>query len=104
MEEEFDWREWDGQVGVVDGSGDAADGTGDGTTTSNTGDETVPRTNPQPPRARYFTPREVANIHSFPPDFTFPPNITTNQQFALLGNSLSVACVAPLLEYLLNDQ
>ena len=108
VEEEFDWREWDGQVGVVDGSGDAADGTGDGTgdgtTTSNTGDETVPRTNPQPPRARYFTPREVANIHSFPPDFTFPPNITTNQQFALLGNSLSVACVAPLLEYLLNDQ
>jgi tRNA (cytosine38-C5)-methyltransferase len=45
----------------------------------------------------------VANIHSFPATFAFPERITTAQRFALLGNSLSVACVAPLLEYLLND-
>ena len=56
-----------------------------------------------PPRTRYFSPREVANIHSFPATFAFPEQTTKTQRFALLGNSLSVACVAPLLEYLLND-
>ena len=56
-----------------------------------------------PPRTRYFSPREVANIHSFPATFAFPEQATKTQRFALLGNSLSVACVAPLLEYLLND-
>lgn len=50
---------------------------------------------------RYFTPREVANLHSFPSSFSFPPHVTTKQQYALLGNSLSVAVVADLLTYLL---
>lgn len=49
---------------------------------------------------RYFTPREVANLHSFPSDFCFPEHITVRQQYALLGNSLSIAVVAPLLHYL----
>ncbi|KAG5562771.1 hypothetical protein RHGRI_005485 [Rhododendron griersonianum] len=49
---------------------------------------------------RYFTPREVANLHSFPKDFRFPPQISIRQRYALLGNSLSVAVVAPLLGYL----
>ncbi|XP_078168309.1 DNA methyltransferase-2 isoform X2 [Carex rostrata] len=49
---------------------------------------------------RFFTPREVANLHSFPPNFKFPDNITLKQQFALLGNSLSIAVVGPLLQYL----
>ncbi|KAH0469180.1 hypothetical protein IEQ34_002412 [Dendrobium chrysotoxum] len=49
---------------------------------------------------RYFTPREVANLHSFPLDFCFPEHITIRQQYALLGNSLSIAVVAPLLQYL----
>ncbi|PKA46095.1 tRNA (cytosine38-C5)-methyltransferase [Apostasia shenzhenica] len=49
---------------------------------------------------RYFTPREVANLHSFPEDFCFPKHISIRQQYALLGNSLSVAVVAPLLQYL----
>jgi site-specific DNA-cytosine methylase len=52
---------------------------------------------------RYFTEREVANIHSFPPEFSFPQHITRGQRYALLGNSLSVACVAPLIDYLLTD-
>lgn len=52
---------------------------------------------------RYFTEREVANIHSFPPEFGFPESVTRAQRYALLGNSLSVACVAPLVDYLLND-
>ncbi|XWS70847.1 hypothetical protein CRYUN_Cryun03dG0084200 [Craigia yunnanensis] len=49
---------------------------------------------------RYFTPREVANLHSFPEDFQFPKHISLRQRYAMLGNSLSVAVVAPLLQYL----
>ncbi|VVB17205.1 unnamed protein product [Arabis nemorensis] len=51
-------------------------------------------------RLRYFTPREVANFHSFPEDFEFPKQISLRQRYAMLGNSLSVAVVAPLLRYL----
>lgn len=50
---------------------------------------------------RYFTPREVANLHSFPDSFSFPAHVTRRQQYALLGNSLSVAVVADLLMYML---
>ncbi|KAE8772639.1 DNA methyltransferase [Hordeum vulgare] len=49
---------------------------------------------------RFFTPREVANLHSFPSSFRFPDHIGLRQQYAMLGNSLSVAVVAPLLRYL----
>eukprot|EP00249_Psilotum_nudum_P010145 c22360_g1_i3 orf=58-1041(-) len=49
---------------------------------------------------RYFTPREVANLHSFPQEFSFPDHVTLKQRYALLGNSLSVAVVSPLLQYL----
>ncbi|KAI3876938.1 hypothetical protein MKX03_032483 [Papaver bracteatum] len=49
---------------------------------------------------RYFTPREVANLHSFPENFHFPEHISLKQRYALLGNSLSVAVVGPLLHYL----
>ena len=66
-------------------------------------DEKTEENKTHPPRTRYFSPREVANIHSFPATFAFPERTTKTQRFALLGNSLSVACVAPLLEYLLND-
>ena len=50
---------------------------------------------------RYFTPREVANLHSFPDSFSFPAHVTRRQQYALLGNSLSVAVVSELLTYML---
>ena len=50
---------------------------------------------------RYFTPREVANMHSFPPGFSFPSDVTVRQQYACLGNSLSVLVVAELLAFLL---
>ncbi|XP_030492879.2 tRNA (cytosine(38)-C(5))-methyltransferase 2 [Cannabis sativa] len=49
---------------------------------------------------RYFTPREVANLHSFPEDFHFPQHISLRQRYALLGNGLSIAVVSPLLQYL----
>ncbi|KAF8091013.1 hypothetical protein N665_0458s0015 [Sinapis alba] len=54
-------------------------------------------------RLRYFTPREVANFHSFPEDFEFPKQISLRQRYAMLGNSLSVAVVAPLLQYLFSS-
>ena len=54
-------------------------------------------------RARYFTPREVASLHSFPPSFGFPDRVTLKQRYALLGNSLSVAVLTPLIRYLLWD-
>lgn len=52
---------------------------------------------------RYFTPREVSNLHSFPAEFGFPDHVSLRQRYALLGNSLSVAVVAPLLKYLFTD-
>ncbi|KAL8090072.1 tRNA (cytosine(38)-C(5))-methyltransferase 2 isoform X1 [Apium graveolens] len=52
---------------------------------------------------RYFTPREVANLHSFPKEFQFPENTSLRQRYALLGNSLSVAVVASLLSYLFSE-
>lgn len=55
-------------------------------------------------RLRFFTPREVANLHSFPSSFCFPDHISLRQQYAMLGNSLSVAVVAPLLHYLFSEK
>lgn len=52
---------------------------------------------------RYFTPHEIANLHSFPEDFSFPSHVSSRQRYALLGNSLSVAVVAPLLKYLFTE-
>ncbi|ONK59495.1 tRNA (cytosine(38)-C(5))-methyltransferase [Asparagus officinalis] len=46
---------------------------------------------------------EVANLHSFPKDFQFPQHISIRQQYALLGNSLSIAVVAPLFRYLFTE-
>ncbi|KAG8381901.1 hypothetical protein BUALT_Bualt05G0021000 [Buddleja alternifolia] len=53
---------------------------------------------------RYFTPREVANLHSFPEDFQFPQHVSLRQRYALLGNSLSIGVVAPLFHYLFTHQ
>ncbi len=50
---------------------------------------------------RYFTPGEVAALHSFPATFSFPTHVTLRQRYALLGNSLSASVVAALLRYLL---
>lgn len=85
------------------------------------------------PRFRYFTPREVANIHGKPEHFSFPQEVTLKQRcdtqtacsaaeprdlfpilllsrparacrrYALLGNGISVTVVTTLLRYLLCD-
>ncbi|XP_007436975.2 tRNA (cytosine(38)-C(5))-methyltransferase isoform X1 [Python bivittatus] len=52
---------------------------------------------------RYFTPREIANLHGFPPEFGFPENITIKQCYRLLGNSLNVYVVAKLISFLVES-
>jgi len=51
---------------------------------------------------RYFTPREIARLLSFPEDpfFTFPQTVTTKQCFKLLGNSVNVHVIASLIALL----
>ncbi|NXD11892.1 TRDMT methyltransferase, partial [Nothocercus nigrocapillus] len=52
-------------------------------------------------KLRYFTPREIANLHGFPPEFGFPAKVTIKQRYRLLGNSLNVHVVAKLISFLL---
>ncbi|RDD45044.1 tRNA (cytosine(38)-C(5))-methyltransferase [Trichoplax sp. H2] len=52
-------------------------------------------------KLRYFTPREVANIHCFPVHFNFPENATKKQCYRLLGNSLNVHVASELLKLLI---
>ncbi|XP_032869030.1 tRNA (cytosine(38)-C(5))-methyltransferase isoform X1 [Amblyraja radiata] len=49
-------------------------------------------------KLRYFTPREVANLHGFPPEFSFPEKISLKQRYRLLGNSLNIHVVAKLIK------
>ncbi|XP_051465376.1 tRNA (cytosine(38)-C(5))-methyltransferase isoform X1 [Apus apus] len=51
-------------------------------------------------KLRYFTPREIANLHGFPLEFGFPDKITIKQCYRLLGNSLNVHVVAKLISIL----
>ena len=51
---------------------------------------------------RYFTPSEIARLHSFPESFTFPQHVTLRQQYALLGNSVSALVIGDLLRHLLH--
>ncbi|XP_062336191.1 tRNA (cytosine(38)-C(5))-methyltransferase isoform X1 [Osmerus eperlanus] len=53
-------------------------------------------------RLRYFTPREIANLMGFPKTFTFPENITTKQQYRVLGNSLNVHVVSRLIQLMVS--
>ncbi|XP_057589490.1 tRNA (cytosine(38)-C(5))-methyltransferase isoform X2 [Hippopotamus amphibius kiboko] len=49
---------------------------------------------------RFFTPKEIANLLGFPPEFGFPENTTVKQCYRLLGNSLNVHVVAKLIKIL----
>nr|XP_040025262.1 tRNA (cytosine(38)-C(5))-methyltransferase-like [Gasterosteus aculeatus aculeatus] len=53
-------------------------------------------------KLRYFSPREVANLMGFPQRFSFPQQISTKQQYRVLGNSLNVVVVARLLRLLVS--
>lgn len=54
-------------------------------------------------RLRYFTPREVANLHGFPTEFCFPASVSVKQKYRLLGNSLNVHVVSELMNCLLQS-
>ncbi|TDG45405.1 hypothetical protein AWZ03_008171 [Drosophila navojoa] len=51
-------------------------------------------------KLRYFTPREVARLMSFPEEFEFPTETTNRQKYRLLGNSINVCVVGELLKLL----
>jgi tRNA (cytosine38-C5)-methyltransferase len=53
---------------------------------------------------RYFSPREIANIHGFPKEEfdLFEKNFTRKQLYSLLGNSLNVLIVSELIKYLVS--
>lgn len=54
-------------------------------------------------RLRYFTPREVARLMCFPDKFSFPPELMARHRYQLLGNSVNVAMIRALLDYLTDD-
>lgn len=47
---------------------------------------------------RYFTPREVSRLMSFPETFDFPKETTKRQKYRLLGNSINVCVVGELIK------
>ncbi|KAH8255647.1 hypothetical protein KR038_007875 [Drosophila bunnanda] len=51
-------------------------------------------------KLRYFTPREVARLMSFPEEFDFPAETTNRQKYRLLGNSINVKVVGELIKIL----
>lgn len=51
-------------------------------------------------KLRYFTPREVARLMSFPDSFDFPTETTKRQKYRLLGNSINVYVVSILIKIL----
>lgn len=54
-------------------------------------------------KIRFFTPGEISRLHSFPPEFSFPPTVTKKQRYRLLGNSLNVDVVAAILQTLVAE-
>ncbi|XP_013172626.1 PREDICTED: tRNA (cytosine(38)-C(5))-methyltransferase [Papilio xuthus] len=49
---------------------------------------------------RFFTPKEVLLLMSFPSSYKFPETITIKQCYRLLGNSINVKVVSELLKLL----
>lgn len=50
---------------------------------------------------RMFSPGEISRLHMFPEHFQFPPNISLQQRWKLLGNSMNIHVVSALLSDLL---
>ena len=48
---------------------------------------------------RRFSPREVANLLGFPKEFRLPSHLSNQRLWELLGNSLSIPVVAPLMQF-----
>jgi len=52
---------------------------------------------------RFLAPRELLNLHGFPPSFAFPTTLSAPQQCALIGNSLSIDVVASLVRLIVHS-
>lgn len=52
-------------------------------------------------KLRFFTPKEISRLMSFPDYFQFPTNVTDKQKYMLLGNSINVNIVTRLIRNLL---
>lgn len=55
-------------------------------------------------RLRFFTPKEIARLMSFPSCFSFPDSVTSRQRYKTLGNSINVFVVSLLVSYLMKDE
>lgn len=55
-------------------------------------------------KLRYFTPKEVLALMSFPKTYSFPTSVTTKQCYRLLGNSVNVKVISELLKILFGYQ
>lgn len=55
---------------------------------------------------RMFSPDEVARLHHFPigKEFTFPPTLSTQQRWKVIGNSMNVFVVGSLLKRLFTER
>ncbi|XP_059053870.1 tRNA (cytosine(38)-C(5))-methyltransferase [Achroia grisella] len=51
-------------------------------------------------KLRFFTPKEVLSLMSFPKEYDFPKDISTKQCYRLLGNSVNVKVISELLKLL----
>ncbi|CAG9865199.1 unnamed protein product [Phyllotreta striolata] len=49
---------------------------------------------------RFFTPKEVCRLMSFPDDFVFPASISNRKKYMVLGNSINVKVVSELIKTL----
>ncbi|CAF0989811.1 unnamed protein product [Brachionus calyciflorus] len=52
---------------------------------------------------RFFSPKEIANLHCFPNQFEFPNELTTIQKWKCIGNSLNVFIVSILIKLMILD-
>jgi len=53
---------------------------------------------------RYFTPREILNLHCFPETYSFPSSCTVKQCYKLLGNSINAHVVEQLCRHILRHE
>lgn len=53
-----------------------------------------------PSSLRYFSPKEISRLMSYPEEFQFPENLTLTQKYKSLGNSVNVYVVALMFSFL----
>lgn len=54
-------------------------------------------------KLRRFSPKELLSLFGFPPDFSFPEEISLEHRYKLIGNSVNVSVVSFVASYLLQD-